>query len=227
MCAASYPLGFALAHSASQTSWTYRTPPDISEDRLSEAIALLATRAAFRLWMMGDSMPHLFGTQLNTTDPARRGRAGDESCEFDLVLFLDDHGLPNVIVGEVKHRGHVEQDDLSNMQAVQQWFATQGIDCWVLFATLRPALTPGERDILRTVCESAPRVRGTRIFPKFPIVLLEPELSAPMMDDDSLLGWCASRSAAELGVASCRRNLGLGQFTWSPESEPSWTCSWA
>lgn len=227
MCSAHYPLGFALAHRGSQATWTYRTSPDIDEDRLLEAIALLATRAAIRAWNHGGiATPHIFGAKLTATEPGVRGQPGDTSCEMDLLLFGDSRGQPQVIVGEVKHRGRVEEADLNNMRAVQEWFSSQDIDCWPLFATLRSSLDANEIELLRGACETAPRARGSMIVPQFPIILLEPELSAPWMDDDSIAKWCSSRSAGDLAAASCARNLGLQQFNWSPTPTQTWTCQW-
>lgn len=225
MCSARYPLGFALAHTESQAAWRYRTPPDIDEDHLLEAIALLATRAALRTWNhAGNATPHIFGAKLTATDPAIRRRPGDTSCEMDLLLFGDFRGQTQVIVGEVKHRQRIEETDLNNMRAVQRWFASQDIDCWPLFATLRSSLDPSEVELLREACETAPRARGSMIVPQFPIILLEPELSAPWMDDNSIAKWCSTRSAGDLAMASCARNLGLQQ--WSPAPN-RWACQWA
>lgn len=227
MCSARYPLGFALAHKGSQATWMYRTPPDIDEDRLLEAIALLATRAALRAWNhAGNAMCHIFGAKLTATDPTVRRRPGDTSCEMDLLLFGDFRGQPQVIIGEVKHRCRVEEADLNNMRAVQEWFASQDIDCWPLFATLRPSLDASEVELLRVACETSPRARGSMIVPQFPIILLEAELSAPWMDDDSIAKWCSTRSGGDLAVASCTRNLGLRQFNWSPTPTQNWVCQW-
>ncbi len=225
MCSARYPLGFALAHAESQAAWMYRTPPNIDEDRLLEAIALLATRAALRTWNhTGNATPHIFGAKLTATDSAVRRQPGDTSCEIDLLLFGDFHGQTQVIVGEVKHQYRIDEADLNNMRAVQEWFASQDIDCWPLFATLRPSLHVSEVELLRAACETALRARGSMIVPQFPIILLEPELSAPWMDDNSIAKWCSTRSAGDLALASCVRNLGLQQ--WSP-APTGWACQWA
>jgi hypothetical protein len=227
MCSAHYPLGFALAKSASQPSWTYRTPSDIDKDQLLETIALLATRAALRSWhSAGLATPHLFGAKLNAVDQDSRRRPGDQSCELDLLFFNDDRGQPTAIVGEIKHKGRLEETDLRNLQATQQWFASREIDCWVLFATLRRGLDASERNLLRAACEAAPRIRGSRIAPIFPIILLRPELSAPWMDDDSISKWCSSRANEDLGIASCERNLGLERFAPSFTAASGWTCHW-
>ena len=202
-----------------------RTLTRIASSRRSR---LLATRAAIRAWNhTGNAVPHIFGAKLTATDLAVRGRPGDTSCELDLLLFGDSRGQPQVIVGEVKHRGRVEEADLNNMRAVQEWFASQDIDCWPLFATLRSSLDASEVELLRVACETAPRARGSMIVPQFPIILLAPELSAPWMDDDSITKWCSSRSAGDLAVASCARNLGLQQFDWSPTPSPNWVCQWS
>lgn len=226
MCSARYQLGFAIAHRELETTWRYRTPPDIDNDRLLEAVALLATRGALRGWDVGGrGMPHMFGVKLSATETALRRRADDPSCELDLLLMSDFQGVPQLIAGEVKHRGPLEEADLENMRAVQAWFAEIEIDCWPLFATLRPALEPREVELLRNACETVPRARGSMIVPKFPIVLLEQELSAPWMDDNSLVKWSSTRSPGDLGIASCTRNLGLE--SWAPSSTlDSWVCKW-
>lgn len=111
----------------------------------------------------------------------------------------------------VTPRRLLEEADLENLRAVQTWFAEIEIDCWPLFATLRPTLEPREVELLRNACETAPRARGSMIIPKFPIVLLEQELSAPWMDDNSLSS----------GVPRGRREIlesrpALGTWAWNP-----------
>jgi hypothetical protein len=227
MCSARYPLGFAVAHTRLQAAWTYRTPPDIDNDRLLEAIALLATRSAMRGWdHTGNGTPHIFGAKLTANDRASRRREGDPSCELDLLFCSEFQGQPQVIVGEVKHRGRIEETDLNNMRAVQEWFASREIDCWPLFATLRPALETSEVELLRNACEISPRARGSMLVPQFPIVLLEPELSAPWMDENSLLKWGGMKSAGDLAIASSFRNLAMERFDWSPTPQRNWVCQW-
>ena len=70
-------------------------------------------------------------------------------------MVLHDRGQPEVIVGEVKNRGSLEQQDLDNLLLVQRWFGTQGVDCYPLFATLRDELRTEDG----TSCEPPVRPR--------------------------------------------------------------------
>jgi hypothetical protein len=48
MCSAEFPLGFGLAQKGADASWHYRLHPDIGEDRLLEALAVIASAAVAR-----------------------------------------------------------------------------------------------------------------------------------------------------------------------------------
>jgi hypothetical protein len=227
MCSAIFPLGLAVARSSLKATWTYAAPSDLDEGRFREAIALLAARAALANWgMSGQPMPHIFGVELKAADRSLRGQAGDPSCELDLLAFIDHRGDTQAILGEVKHRSRLEEEDLINMRAVGDRLASVGIDSWPLFATLRPSLEPPELELLRAACETAPRASGNQIVPRFPIVLMEPELSAPWLSDEGLSKWCPARSAADLAIASCKRNRGLEDFHWHGTLPESWSCQW-
>lgn len=228
MCAAEFPLGFALAQARAHPAWHYRLHQDIGEDRLLEALALLATASAVGApGLLESGGLHQFGVELKT--PRAKGQPPGHECEIDFFMVLHDRGQPEVIVGEVKNRGSLEQQDLDNLLLVQRWFGTQGVDCYPLFATLRDELRTEERDILRTACETAPRVRGSQVLPLFPIVLLRPDLSTAPHEPDHPRSWRISLGAySNFAAQSCARNLGLVSTAWlPPPSSSGWACQWS
>jgi len=228
MCAAEFPLGFALVQPRANAAWHYRLPQHIGEDRLLEALAVLAAAAAVGApGLLEGGSPHQFGVELKT--PRVKGQPPGHECELDLFMVQHDRGWPEVIVGEVKNQGSLEQQDLDNLLLVQRWFGTQGIDCYMLFATLRDELRTDERDMLRSACETAPRVRGSQVLPLFPIVLLRPDLSTAPHEPDHPRSWRINLGAySNLAAQSCAHNLGLVSTDWSPHpSGPGWACQWS
>ena len=86
---------------------------------------------------------------------------GPTKCEIDFMVLIQDAELPAVIIGEAK-AGHPDRpaqgdllssDDLDHLEAIQDAFRAIGIDCWICFATTRPALQQSEVDLLRRSCE--------------------------------------------------------------------------
>jgi len=226
MCSAEYPLGFALALSRSGASWHYRLPQDIGQDFLLESMVLIASAAAIGEPGLGNRLRHQFGVKLS--DPRQRHQPPGFSCEMDLFAVYDNRGRPEVVLGEVKNHGRLEQQDLDNIEKLQQWFISQGQHCYPLFATLRDTLTDPERDLLRAYCERAPRSLGSLVEPLFSIVLLKPDLSSPPLGPDYPASWRGpGGSMSQLAVASCKRNLGLDTYNWvPPPNGPKWDCRW-
>jgi hypothetical protein len=227
MCSAEFPLGFALAHGRSNASWHYRLHQDIGEDRLLEALAVIATASALGSPGLFESANlHQFGVQLKT--PRQPRQPPGHECELDVLMVVHDRGQPEVIVGEVKNQGSLEEQDLDNLLRVQSWFLGRGIDCYPLFAALRDELRADERDLLRSACERAPRVLGNQVLPLFPIVLLRPDLSTAPLEPDHPRSWRINVGAmTNLPVQSCVRNLGLQAVDWIPApSGAQWQCRW-
>jgi hypothetical protein len=175
----------------------------------------------------GSRSLHQFGIELKT--PRRQGQAHEHECELDLFMVVHDGGNPEIIVGEVKNGGYLEQTDLDNLLRVRDWFLGRGFNCYPLFATIRDELRDGERDLLRGACEHAPRAHGDHILPLFPIVLLGPDLSTAPMEEDHPRSWQTAVGAyTNLSSQSCVRNLGLQHVEWVPAGETStWQCQWA
>jgi len=228
MCSAEFPLGYALGRSKSGQGWQYRLPQDIGEDRLLEALGLLATASALGSegGFAGRSL-HQFGIELKTS--RQQGKARNHECELDLFMVVHDGGNPEIIVGEVKNGGYLEQTDLDNLLRVRDWFLGRGFNCYPLFATLREELRDGERDLLRGACEHAPRAHGNHVLPLFPIVLLGPDLSSAPMEDDHPRSWKTVVGAfTNLSSQSCVQNLGLTSLQWIPTVPGgSWQCDWS
>jgi hypothetical protein len=143
-------------------------------------------------------------------------------------MVVHDGGNPEVIVGEVKNGGYLEETDLQNLLRARDWFLGRGFNCYPLFATFRNELRDGERDLLRGACEHAPRAFGSQILPLFPIVLFGRDLSTAPMEDDHPRSWKTSAGAyTNLSSQSCFRNLGLKSVEWTPAiTGNSWICEW-
>ena len=58
-----------------------------------------------------------------------------------MVISLHDLGAPVLVVGEVKHRGVVDTEDLANLGRVQTWLRSVGIECLILRGTLGDTVT--------------------------------------------------------------------------------------
>lgn len=227
MCSAEFPLGFALGRSKSGQGWQYRLPQDIGEDRLLEALALLATASALSSeGVFAGSSLHQFGIELKT--PRQHGKEREHECELDLFMVVHDRGEPEIIVGEIKNGGYLEETDLDNLLRVRDWFLGRGFNCYPLFATLREELRRGERDLLRSACEHAPRAHGNHILPLLPIVLVGSDLSTAPMEEAHPRSWKTAVGAyTNLSSQSCVRNLGLTSLEWIPTGlGGSWQCDW-
>jgi len=91
---------------------------------------------------------------------------------------------------------------------------------------MRKTLTTEEREMIRNACENAPRSRESHVYPLFPIVLLDGELSTNQTDLANTERWKAG-TPSEMAINSCKRNLGLVDFRWAPSTDSkSWTCQW-
>lgn len=228
MCSAAFPLGYALGLARGrQATWRFRLPPDIGEERILEATALIATAAAVNpIELLQGGRPHQFGIELSA--PRQHGGGEDRYCELDIFMVLDDRGQSEVVVGEVKNRGYLEEDDLSHLLRVQRWFLDAGIHCYPLFATLRESLRDGEIELLRRACENAPRSIGSHIFPLAPIVLLGPDLSVAPMEPGHPRSWRSPGGAwGNFAIESYSRNVGLVQLDFTGDAANLWSCQWS
>jgi hypothetical protein len=66
-------------------------------------------------------------------------------CESDLLLLEQHHdGRLAVAVAECKDAGEIDQRDLDNLAAVADRLHASGVECYLVFATLRDQFTPEE-----------------------------------------------------------------------------------
>ena len=120
-------------------------------------------------------MTYLVGAELVTSTM---------ECEIDFMIMIQDAGLPAVVISEAKagnpdrpaQSAPLSSDDLAHLEAVQDSFRALGIDCWICFATTRPALEQPEIDLLRRSCERSLTpvfdFQGS-LLPVLPIVLTD------------------------------------------------------
>lgn len=227
MCSAEFPLAYALAQPQARPIWKFRLPHDIGEDRLLEALALLATASAVGTdGVFAASSLYQFGVELKT--PRLKGQSQGWECEVDVLMVIHDGGVPEIIVGEVKNQGNFEQDDLDKLLTVQGRLLREGFNCYPLFATLREKLRDDEMDALRAACERAPRGLSNRVVPLFPIVLVGADLSTAPFEDDHPRRWKENLGAfTNLSTQSCARNLGLQSVDLvSSVAGELWECKW-
>ena len=191
LCTAQVPFGSYIAnHPSRPATWAMKATAALDEAHLNEAIPVMAALSAFltacgRGGLPGGGMLYLVGTEL---------AKGTSKCEIDFMIMVQDAELPAVIIGEAK-AGHpvtpapgdlLSGDDLDHLQAVQDALRAIGIDCWICFATSRPALQQPEIDLLRRSADrSLTPVSDfkTRLLPALPVVLTGEDLSVPAMDD--------------------------------------------
>jgi hypothetical protein len=143
--------------------------------------------------------------------------------------------LPAVIISEAKagdpdrpaQSALLSSDDLTHLEAVQDSFRALGIDCWICFATTRPALEQSEIDLLRRSCErSLTPVSDFQesLLPVLPIVLTGEDLSVPALDEHhpaTRVHGHFPRLPA-LGKDTCQRQLGLADVDFTADSADNW-----
>lgn len=142
-------------------------------------------------------------------------------CEIDLFLAFREEGSPVYVVGECKsYTDPFDSDDIAHLQAIQLQFQSKGLECWILFATLREELSDDEIALFHSAFGSVPSISDFRAFksvldPIAPIILTKANLSAGGMSDASLLRKVGGRKElSKLSVQSCVENLGLSSFSF-------------
>jgi hypothetical protein len=205
-------------------------PPDLalldgSESRNDKPVmaALSVFHAACGKGFTGTGMTYLVGAELVTSAM---------ECEIDFMIMIQDAELPAVVISEAKagNPDHPAQsallssDDLAHLEAVQDSFRALGIDCWICFATTRPALEQSEIDLLRRSCERSfvPvfDFQGS-VLPVLPIVLTGGDMSVPAFNEHHpatrVYGHFPRLPA--LGKDTCQRQLGLADLDFTADSD--------
>jgi hypothetical protein len=81
-------------------------------------------------------------------------RADRVDCESDLLVLEQHHdGRLAVAVSECKDAGEIDQQDIENLAAVAERMHASGVECYLIFTTLRDEFTPAELDRFRAYRE--------------------------------------------------------------------------
>ncbi|WP_138756990.1 hypothetical protein [Modestobacter altitudinis] len=138
---------------------------------------------------------------------------GQKSVEADIAAFLR-YPIPVTLIGEVKGRNRIDQNDLDNLGWLQDRLTGEGFDSLIVLVTAKQSFGPEEVAILRTFCEVRAEVVTVRrsLTPRLPLLLTGEDLFLPWMDEESVRRWGRNDPGLAVhGVAleSCKRNLGL------------------
>jgi hypothetical protein len=205
MCLKEFPLGLALGMRPNgQNNWLYQVAGHVGHDRLSEALPVMAALQVLsaRNYGRGPGIPYVLGW-------AVKGPQLD--CEVDIAAVVDYHGLPAVVIGEVKNwKDSIDPNDLANLGKIQRYIRTRGVECFVLAAVMRD-LRDDEISALRDFAKRRPRTlpQHSRIEPILPIVLTERNMSAESYGQDHPNHWSPEDGVLGLAKGSCRQNLGM------------------
>jgi hypothetical protein len=197
----------------------------MDEDHLRETLALMAVTSVFASRLTGSEIDQSFYGLL-LEEPKVKGHPPGHKCDIDVVISLHDLGAPVLVVGEVKHRGVIDTEDLANLGRVQTWLRSMGIECLILRGTLGDTVTGEEKVALRELSEQAPQsLHGWE--PVLPIILTGGELSVPEMHDRHPYRWRGpGDNYTSFAIESCKRNLGLVSVAPAHESGRKWEFTW-
>jgi hypothetical protein len=201
LCGADTPLGLALGYKM-RNDWVYRLAAEISPERLSETLPVMAVLSVMCSQSKLDAYPFVLGMEVESPS---------SKFEVDILIVLESSSRPLVVVGEVKSlRDPISAEEIQHLIALQKLLRGKNVDCYILAATLQPTLTRETVAALRSACEASPESLGQRILPVFPIVLTRKNLSVPEMHEDHPTTWHeVGTGLSTLAVESCRRNIGL------------------
>jgi hypothetical protein len=157
---------------------------------------------------------------------------GEVDCELDLIVATRERESPVLVIGECKsYRDSITPDDVANLVAVQDRFAAAGVECYVLYSTLRERFAPEEVAAIRDPSEA---LRSTGAFrsrqalePMAPIALDGRSLSTHSFSQESLFRVeQGPTTLSSLGMASCKRNLGLQSAELDRQDPDRYVTSW-
>jgi hypothetical protein len=220
LCGADTPLGLALGY-RERNYWMFRLAPEISPERLSETLSVMAALSVMCSQSRSNAYPFVLGIEAES--PSAK-------FEVDIFMVLEGSSRPVVIVGEVKSfRDHIDAEDVEHLTTLQKVLRDKGIDCYILAATLQPTLTQETVAALRSACEASPGSLGRQILPVFPIVLTRKNLSVPQLHDDHPRRWHeAGKGLSAIAFESCRRNIGLIDVNFEHQDNGyGWSIRWS
>jgi hypothetical protein len=213
-CDHRFPLALAVAWLGSKSNWHYRIAGHVPEGRLRASLPSIAVTSALSTFGgFGGRRPTTMGMEVAA--PGRK-------VEVDVSIISDLH-RPAVVIGEVKSHHAIEAADIENLEWLQSTFSSQGVECFILFATLNKAFDHDEVALLRAYCERVPQLRrsGWTVGEEplaMPIALTYDQLSVDQFSERHPFKWAApGNGLLSAAIASCKHNLGL------KEIETVWT----
>ncbi|MCK0111909.1 hypothetical protein MWU75_07140 [Ornithinimicrobium sp. F0845] len=222
-CGETFRLALSLA--LSKSHWRFRLAGHLGSEKVKALLPALATSSVLNHLSVRFSAagPHAFGVEFKFPG---RGR-----MEADIVTWLP---YPNftAAVAEVKNGNWIDGNDVQNLEDLQKRFDRAKVRSVLVFSSLKAALAPEERDVLRALVERATWT-STAIgaqLPRLPLVLTSSDLSVPSNDDNHPVRWEAPGNAGVFATAieSCKRNLGLVDIAPAPEgSATQFVCTWS
>jgi hypothetical protein len=209
-----FPLALPVAAAGPKSAWRYRIAGHVSESRLRAALPVLAATSVLATLAGGGFyvQPRVIGTEIT---------APDRKAEFDIAAVADPF-RPQVVLGEVKSHQPIDANDIDNLAWAQDHLRGAGVECYILIATLNEILSTDEIAALRAYCERARELLnpdGSQTPLVMPIVLTQQELSVDQFDNAHPSRWIEPGQAlSAVAVASCKRNLGLGEVRQVPSN---------
>ncbi len=225
LCLASRPL--ALHLTALRPEWRLALHKDVQPERLFETMPVMAALSliAGARGYSGDDLHSAVGIRLSHAEV---------QCELDLVVSSRERHFPILIIGECKsYRDSITTADIDNLAKVQRLFLDQGVECYVLFATMRDRFDNDEVTALREFSAHVPSTLSFRprqsIEALAPLVLDGRSMSTHSFSERSLLRVGAGpHSLANLAVTSCTHSLGLAAYAYeSDEHREGFKATWA
>lgn len=204
-CGHQFPLALFIAWRG-QMTWQFRIAGHVNEKKLKAALPAAATGRvvdALRANLIQPGMT-VFGLKLL--------QDSKEYAEFDIASVIDTVH-PTIVIGEVKNHVQLSQNTLNHLEEAQLQLHTQGIRCFLLFATMWEGLNDSEGDLLRDYCrrvQVAQASSGDQSALHWPIVLTNDDLSVDVLSEKHPSMWIrVTPTLEDIAEESCKRNLGL------------------
>jgi hypothetical protein len=207
LCGEQFPLALHVA--SRRPSWLLAMPSTIEPRRVAETHPVMAALSIIsRLSYRGSGQHFLSGIKVN-------GPGVD--CEVDVAVAMRDDGQPIYILGECKnYKDQFSESDIRNLVDLQSRFFDAGLECYVLFSTMREALRTEELALLREafaeVRTTAELRRPGRIDAILPLILTEGSLSTASMSPMSIAK--GHFRVSDLARATCEQSLGLASMNF-------------
>ena len=208
-CDHRFPLAFVLAWLGPKAKWQYRIAGHVTEARLTAALPVIATTSMLAQRVHGgfNSKVEVKGLKLRIS--------GKERAEFDVAMVADTF-QPIVVLGEVKSHGKIDADDLKNLSFAQNALRENGVECFILIATLKEAFSVEETELLREYCQQASELlvsdhSATPLV--LPLIFTGDQLSVDWHSNDHPWWWGEHPTGfASIAKTSCTKNLGLEEI---------------